>query len=85
MNPRKLLLRLLQGQLANVSFADLRRLVEAFGFRLTRVRGSHHLFARPGIPELINLQQAGREAKPYQVRQLLQLVERYNLRLEGDS
>jgi predicted RNA binding protein YcfA (HicA-like mRNA interferase family) len=59
-------------------------LVEAFGFHLSRVEGSHHIFAHPDVPELINIQNVGGQAKPYQVRQFLKLVERYNLKL-GDE
>jgi len=59
------------------------RLVEAFGFRRTRERGSHHIFVHPDVPELVNLQDVNGEAKAYQVRQFLKLVERYNLRLGG--
>lgn len=80
MNPEKLLARLASGSLRNVAFADLRRLVEAFGFRLRRVSGSHHIFAHPEIPEVVNLQEVEGDAKPYQIRQFLRLVERYNLR-----
>lgn len=57
-------------------------LVEAFGFRLSRARGSHHIFVHPDVRELVNLQEVKGEAKPYQVRQFLKLVERYNLELE---
>jgi predicted RNA binding protein YcfA (HicA-like mRNA interferase family) len=57
-------------------------LVEAFGFSLKRVSGSHHVFSHPDVPELVNLQNIKGEAKPYQVRQFLRLVERYNLKLE---
>lgn len=84
MNRRKLLKRLSDGQLKNVAFGDMVNMVEGFGFRLARVSGSHHIFSNPGIPELINLQQVKGEAKPYQIRQFLRLVERYNLRLEGE-
>jgi hypothetical protein len=48
-----------------------------------RSRG-HHIFSHPGVPELVNLQEVRGEAKPYQVRQFLRLVERYNLLLEND-
>jgi predicted RNA binding protein YcfA (HicA-like mRNA interferase family) len=64
---------------------DLRDLVEGFGFELARVNGSHHIFKHPAIPELINLQEVRREAKPYQIRQFLRLVERYNLHLEDTA
>lgn len=85
MNRRKLLQRLSQGALRNVAFADLTNLVEGFGFRLARVSGSHHIFMHPAIPELVNLQEVRGEAKPYQIRQFLRLVERYNLQLEDDA
>ncbi len=83
MNPRKVLKSILSGS-KNIRFDDLVRLVEALGFRRARVSGSHQIFAHPGIPELINLQNVRGEAKPYQIRQLLDLVERYNLEL-GDE
>jgi hypothetical protein len=80
---RKLLKRLL-GSPANARFEDVCRLAEGFGFRLSRVSGSHHLFVHPVIDELLNLQEVGGEAKPYQVRQFLRLVERHNLKLEKE-
>lgn len=82
MNERELLKRIARGAVANVAFADLRTLADALGFELRRVSGSHHVFAHPRVPELINLQSVRGQAKPYQVRQLLRLVERYDLRLE---
>ena len=82
MDERKLLKRLARGAVANVAFADLCSLAEALGFELRRVRGSHHVFAHPDIPQLINLQSVHGQAKPYQIRQLVRLVERYDLRLK---
>ncbi len=72
------------GSLANVSFSDMRRLVEAFGFELRRTSGSHHVYVHPDVPELLSLQEVRGQAKPYQIRQLLRLVERYALRLENE-
>jgi len=63
----------------NIRFRDALAMAEAFGFRLARVRGSHHILAHPGVRELLNLQEVDGKAKPYQLRQLLRLVERYNL------
>jgi predicted RNA binding protein YcfA (HicA-like mRNA interferase family) len=83
-NPRKTLRLILQGS-HNIRFGDFTRLVEAFGFRLARTSGSHHLFTRPGIPEAVNLQTYQGEAKPYQIRQFLKLVEKYGLKLEDRS
>ena len=85
MNRRRLLRRLASGALKNVAFSDMKSLAEGFGFRLDRVTGSHHIFAHSEIPELVNLQEVRGQAKPYQIRQFLRLVERYNLRLEDDT
>ncbi len=68
---------------SNLRFRDMTRLVEGFGFRLARVSGSHHIFTHPSIPELINLQSVRGKCKPYQVRQVLDFVDRYNLKLEA--
>ncbi|HEX7186039.1 MAG TPA: type II toxin-antitoxin system HicA family toxin [Thermoanaerobaculia bacterium] len=85
MRRRALLNKLARGACKNVAFADMLRLLEDFGFRLVRVSGSHHILNHPGIPELVNLQEVRGEAKPYQIRQALQLVERYNLKLEDED
>ena len=82
MNRRQLLRRFAQGHLRNVPFNDMVDLVEGFGFKLDRIRGSHHLFVHPDVPEVLNLQPEGSQAKAYQIRQLLRLVEEYELRLE---
>ena len=83
MNRMRLLRRLLRGSM-NVSFSDMVNLVEGFGFEPARTSGSHHIFNHPNIAELLNLQEVGGKAKPYQIRQFLKLVERYDLRLEED-
>jgi len=82
-NKKKLLQRVIQSQ-TNVRFADVVSLAEALGFRLSRSRGSHRIYTHDRIPGLLNLQDVGGQAKPYQVRQLLKLVERYSLTLQED-
>ena len=84
MKPRKFLEKIIGGS-RNVRFADMQGLVEAFGLTLARVSGSHHIFSHPDVPELVNLQEVGGQAKPYQIRQFLKLVEEYNLTLEDDE
>ena len=69
----------------NRSVKATARLIEAFGFRLSRVSGSHHIFVHPDLAELLNLQEVDGKAKPYQIRQFLRLIERYNVRMEDDS
>jgi hypothetical protein len=85
MRPTRLLERILRGDVANVDFADAQRLVERLGFEALRVAGSHHIYARPGIPQQLNLQDRRGHAKPYQLRQLATLVRRYNLTLEANE
>ena len=78
----KLLERVLLGTSdANIDFDDLRHLLLSLGFEES-LRGSHHLFRRPGIAERINLQRDGSKAKPYQVRQVRAMILRN--KLQGD-
>lgn len=83
MNKKKLLQKVLANS-RNISFDEFNLLIEAFGFRLDRKSGSHHIFKRSGIRELINIQNVQGKAKPYQIRQFLSLIERYNLKLEEE-
>jgi predicted RNA binding protein YcfA (HicA-like mRNA interferase family) len=84
-NLKRLLARLAAGHLRNVSFRDFSALVETFGFRQARVDGSHHIYRHDSLAEQLNLQEVAGEAKPYQIRQFLRLVERYDLRMEGEK
>ncbi len=60
-------------------------LVEAFGFRHVRTSGSHHVFIHADVSEPINIQSVHGKTKPYQVRQFLEIVERYSLTLRSDT
>ena len=84
MKPGRLLARLQRGDVANVSFDGLVRLVQALGFREVGGRGSHRVFAHPDVAELMNLQVERGQAKRYQVGQVVGLVRRYNLSLEEE-
>jgi hypothetical protein len=72
----------MSGVVTNVEFADAQLLLEALGFEEVRVTGSHHIYLRIDIPEQLNLQDRRGQAKPYQLRQLISLVKRYNLKIE---
>ncbi|SPE34084.1 Phosphoribulokinase (modular protein) [Acidobacteriia bacterium SbA2] len=75
----ELRLRILHGRSdANIDFDELRQLLGWLGFE-ERIRGSHHVFRRSGVRELINLQREGNKAKVYQVRQVRQAILRYGL------
>jgi predicted RNA binding protein YcfA (HicA-like mRNA interferase family) len=82
--PDLLLARIRRGDITNVSFDDLVRLVQALGFREVGGRGSHRVFAHPKVPELVNLQVERGQAKRYQVRQVASLMRRYDLLLEDE-
>ena len=62
-------------------------LVEAFGFELKRQRGSHRIYARADVWEIVNLQPTkDGKAKDVQIEHFLKLVDRHGLRLEdGES
>ena len=66
-------------------FVELCSLAKAFGYRLDRVKGSHHIFEHPGAARPLNIQNVKGKAKPYQVRQLLRDVEEFRLSLEEES
>jgi len=68
----------------NVAFADLRRLLERLGFA-ERIRGSHHIFVRSGVEEILNLQPTGSMSKGYQVKQVRGVILKYKLRLDDDN
>jgi predicted RNA binding protein YcfA (HicA-like mRNA interferase family) len=82
MSKKQKLLQQVLNNSKDVSFKDMVSLIEAFGFTLSRINGSHHIFTHPNIPELVNIQNVKGKAKPYQVRQFLTLVETHNLSLE---
>lgn len=84
MNRRKLLAKALASP-NSLRFEEAVALVEALGFRLARVSGSHHIFVHSDLQELVNLQSVHGNAKPYQVGQVLRLIERYNLRLRDEE
>ena len=78
-----LLLRVLSGAAdASIAFHDLCALLRWLDFE-ERVRGSHHIFTRLDIDEILNLQPKGAQAKPYQVKQVRQVIVKY--RLGGQS
>ena len=70
----RVLRRVLSGTAdAAIRFEDLCHLLESLGFE-KRVRGSHHLFRKSGVAAKINLQRAGGQAKPYQVKQVRAII-----------
>ena len=83
MKKRKLLQKALTGG-KNFRFPDFCLLAQAFGYRLDRISGRHHIFSHPEADRPLNLQNVAGQAKPYQVRQFLRDIEEYNLRFTDD-
>ncbi len=80
----KLLLLILQGTSdANIPFDQLRQPLKRLGFE-ERIRESHHIFRITGVEEKPNLQRDGNKAKAYQVKQVRNIILKYNLTL-GES
>ena len=76
----KLLFRILRGTSdANIPFDGMRSLLRNMGFQ-ERIRGSHHIFTKEGVEEILNLQpKDGGKAKSYQVKQVRQIIIKYRL------
>lgn len=75
----RLLEQILNGRSdANINFNDLRTLLSRLGFQ-ERIRGSHHIFTRDGVEEILNLQPTRAKAKIYQIRQVRRVILKYRL------
>lgn len=81
----KILNQVLRGAAdANLAFNDLRFLRRHLQFD-ERNRGSHHIFTKAGIEEILNLQPKGGKAKPYQVKQVRGVILKYKLAEQSDE
>jgi hypothetical protein len=81
----KVLERVLRGTSdANIRFADLCKLLAKPGFQ-ERTRGSHHIFTKDDVEEILNLQPRGAQAKPYQVKQVRHVILRHRLAEKFDA
>jgi predicted RNA binding protein YcfA (HicA-like mRNA interferase family) len=81
----KVLDQILRGNAdVNIAFARMQRVLQTLGFQ-ERVRGSHHIFTRDGVEEILNLQPKGSKCKPYQVKQVRHVILKYRLAGELDA
>ena len=69
----------------DLAFRELRRLVESCGYKLDIIRGSHHIFRHPLVPDRLNLQPVGKSAKAYQVKQVLEVIQKHNLTKKAEK
>jgi predicted RNA binding protein YcfA (HicA-like mRNA interferase family) len=66
----------------SMRFRDFQRVLEAFGFKLDRINGSHHNYRHPLATRPLSIQPKGNMAKPYQIDQFLDIVEEFGLKIE---
>ena len=71
-----------KGNPKNVRFEEICRAAELFDFKFRGGKGSHRIFVREGIKEMLNFQNIKGKVKPYQVKQFIKIVEKYNLKEE---
>ena len=82
----KLLVKLLFGTAdKNFNFDDLVKILLSLDFQMRTTGGSHHIFSKKGIPDIINLQPMGNKAKPYQVKQVRELIVKHKLWENGKT
>ena len=62
-----------------ISFRDFERLLRAFGFEYVRTTGSHRQYVHPKLTRPLPVQPEGKDAKRYQVREFLELIEEHGL------
>lgn len=75
----KLLLSIMSGTKdKSILFADLRAVLDRLGFQC-RIKGDHFIYTRDGVEEIINIQPISNKAKPYQVKQVRNVILKYQL------
>ena len=78
----KLLLSIMSGTKdKSILFVDLCAVLDRLGFQ-RRIKGDHFIYTKDGVEEIINIQPIGNKAKPYQVKQVRNIILKY--RLGGD-
>lgn len=75
----KLFLQIMSGtQDCNINFGDLQKALTLLGFTV-RIKGDHFIYFKDGVDEIINIQPNGNKAKPYQVKQVRNIILKYRL------
>lgn len=75
----KVLLSIISGvRDSNILFSDLQNVLNILGFDC-RIRGDHFIYTRNGVEEIINIQPAGNKAKAYQVKQVRNIIIKYQM------
>lgn len=84
-NILKILDKILSGNSdQNIAFREICNILKRLGFN-ERIKGSHHIFWKEGLQEIINLQAKGSKTKPYQVKQVRNIILNYKLSMEKND
>lgn len=76
---QKLFMQIMSGtQDSNISFADLQKILTLLGFTV-RIKGDHFIYFKDGVEEIINIQPVGNKSKPYQVKQVRNIILKYRM------
>jgi predicted RNA binding protein YcfA (HicA-like mRNA interferase family) len=81
--PSDILAKVTTGK-GRIKFRDFQRLLGGRGFRLDRIRGSHQIYVHPKVARAFSVQPVGDEAKPFQVRQLRDMIREFHLKLDEE-
>lgn len=81
----KLMLKILKGTSdKNIGFDEMRHLLVRLGFE-ERIKGSHYIFTKDEVEEIVNLQPKSGKAKAYQVKQVRNLILKYKLNIDKNE
>ena len=79
----KIVEKILQGRSdQNIAFDDLCRVLDRGGFSKRQGKGSHCIYYKDGVDEIINVQPKGSLAKSYQVKQVRDLLVKYKIEVK---
>lgn len=65
----------------NIKFTDLQKILDIMGFQC-RVKGDHFIYWKEGVDEIINIQPDGNNAKPYQIKQIRNIIVKYQMEVK---
>lgn len=75
----KIFLSIMNGrQDTNIKFSDLQKILDILGFE-NRIKGDHFIYWKDGVEEIINIQPDGNKAKAYQVKQIRNIILKYEM------
>ncbi len=75
----KLFIQIMSGNSdSNIEFSDLQKILTLLGF-VVRIKGDHFIYFKEGVEEIINIQPKGNKAKPYQVKQVRNIILKYRM------